>query len=69
MKKKACSNFTRECEIIDNNRKKLNESWTSPTFRKKLDESLTCPAFLKLNGWGENYQHFKNTLSNFYISI
>ena len=36
-----CSNLTRECEISDNN-------------RKKLDESLTRPTFLQLNGRGEN---------------
>ena len=54
--KKTCSNLARECVISDNNRKKLDESWTRPTF-------------LQLNGWGENCQIFKNTLSNFYISI
>ena len=51
-----CSNLASECEICDNNRKKMDESWTRPTF-------------LQLNGWGENCQFFKNTLSNFYISI
>ena len=54
--KKACSNLTRECEINDNNRKKLDESWTRPTFQQ-------------LNEWGKYCQIFQNTLSNFYISI
>ena len=27
-----CSNRARECVISDNNRKKLDESWTPPTF-------------------------------------
>ena len=36
---------------------------------KKLDESWTCPTFLQLNGWGENCQIFLNIISNFYISI
>ena len=51
-----CSNFAHECEISDNNRKKLDERWV-------------CQTFLQLNGWDENCQIFKNTLSNFYISI
>ena len=37
--KKTCSNLARECVISDNNRKKLDESWTRPTFPQ-------------LNGWG-----------------
>ena len=41
-----------EREISDNNSKKLDESWTRPTF-------------LQLNVWGENCQIFLNTLSNF----
>ena len=36
-------NLASECEISDNKRKKLDESWT-------------CPTFLQLNGWGENCQ-------------
>ena len=51
-----CSNLANECEISDNNSKKLDESWTHP-------------AFLQLNRWGENCQIFKNTLSNLHISI
>ena len=54
--KKMCSNLASECKINDNNSKKLDESWSSPTF-------------LQLNRWGENCQIFYNTLSNFYISI
>ena len=42
--------------ISNNNSKKLDESWTRQTF-------------LQLNGWGENCQIFRNTLSNFYIPI
>ena len=42
--------------MSDNNSKKLDGSWTSPTF-------------LQLNVWGETCQIFENTLSNFYISI
>ena len=48
--------ISHECESSDNNRKKLYESWTRPTF-------------LQLNEWDENCQFFKNTLSNFHISI
>ena len=51
-----CSNLAFECEMNDANRNKLNESWAPPTF-------------LQLNGRVENCQFFKNTLSNFYISI
>ena len=43
--KKMCSNLAREFEISDNNRKKLDESWTRPTF-------------LQLNGRGENCRIF-----------
>ena len=39
------STLESECEISDNNSKKLDESWTRPTF-------------LQLNGWGENCQIF-----------
>ena len=50
-----CSDLAHECEIIDT--------------KKKLDESWTRPGFPQLNGWAKNCQIFKNTLSNFYISI
>ena len=53
---KTYSNLAGECEIRDNNSKKLHESWTRPTF-------------LQLNGWCKNYDVFKNNLSNFYIYI
>ena len=42
--------------MSDNNSKKLDGSWTSPTF-------------LQLNVWGETCQIFENALSNFYISM
>ena len=43
--KKACSNLASECEITDNDSKKLGEGWT-------------CPTFLQLNEWVENWQSF-----------
>ena len=42
--------------MSDNNSKKLDGSWTSPTF-------------LQLNVWGETCQIFEIALSNFYISM
>ena len=42
--------------MSDNNSKKLDGSWTSPTF-------------LQLNVWGETCQILENALSNFYISM
>ena len=51
-----CPNLASMCKIGDNNRKKMDQSWT-------------CPIFLQLNGRNENWPIFENTLSSFYISI
>ena len=47
-----CGNLAHECEISDNNRKKLDETWIRLTF-------------LQLNGTGENCPVFWNTPSIF----
>ena len=43
--KKTCSNIGSESEISDNNRKKLDESWTWATFLQLNGRGKNCPIF------------------------